>query len=83
MTNSISQNNGLLPKIFTQHGFTIDLDDHVQIVRRHGEIATNINGQSMVYGYRTDPRTIYEDIAAVIEIEKAVTFYRGATGGLR
>jgi len=69
----IAQNNGLLPKEFNLHGFTIDVDDHVQTVKRNGRVSKTIDGKDMRYTWHTDPVDIYKDIASIIETEKAVS----------
>jgi hypothetical protein len=59
--------NGLLRKDHYLAGFTLDLDDHVITVRRHGQVWER-------YGGRTDPQVIFHDIDQVIEMGKAVQF---------
>lgn len=95
MNDIIAQTNGLLRKEHYLAGFTIDLDDHTQTVKRHGEIARTVDGQKMFYSFMTDPSLIYKDIEAIIETEKAVQIeasevlstmhgeYRKQYGGVR
>ncbi len=61
--------SGLLRKDQYQAGYTVDLDDHVIILRRFGEVI-------QVYGTNTPMQTIHNDIDQTLEFEKAVAVER-------